>query len=172
MNQAQRTFLIKKIDEQVKIKIDALRSAIPEAPNLNNYLLHALMSNNFKLRTTEEIGETLRQRALKATGSNDWLGNSWGSASKTDVHFKAAEIFVIPEEYKKLLTEYQATRKALEDEIHEIAIQSDTLKTRIQLASDKTLQTMINEVDDMGNISLMDEKLRLLTIPKSTKQLE
>jgi len=33
---------------------------------------------------------------------------------------------------------------------------------RVQLASDKTLQKLINEVDDMGDLSLMDTKLKML----------
>lgn len=36
------------------------------------------------------------------------------------------------------------------------------LVTRIQLASDKTLEKMISEVDDMGDVSLMDTKLKSL----------
>lgn len=163
MNQVQRNFLIKKIEETVKARIKALEDAKPEAPSLNNYLLHAVMSNNFDIISNEQIKELIRKMALKSKDRDDWMGNSWGSASKNKIFFNATDLFIVPEEYKKLWDEYAKERNRIEAEIGEIHIQADTLITRIQLASDKTLQTMINEVDDMGNISLMDSKLRLLT---------
>lgn len=163
MNQSQRTFLIKKIEETSKMRIKVLEESLPERPNLENYLLHAVMSGNFQLRTIDEIKETLRQKALKGSERDNWLGNSWGSGNKTDVHFKPREIFIIPDEYEKLLKEYKERDSEVRERINKIKIEVDTLITRIQLASDKTLQTMINEVDDMGNISLMDTKLKQLT---------
>jgi len=163
MNQAQRNFLIKKIEESAKVRTEALRSSIPNAPSLNNYLLHAVMSNNFEIKTTEQLKEMVRQMALKAKDRDDWMGNSWGSANKSAIHFDAKDFFNVPEEYQKLYNAYKEKRKNAEDEMYSIQVQADTLITRIQLASDKILQTMINEVDDMGNISLMDAKLKLLT---------
>lgn len=41
-------------------------------------------------------------------------------------------------------------------------MQSEGLCTRIQLASNKTLEKMIAEVDDMGDISLVDCTLKAL----------
>lgn len=163
MNQVQRNFLIKKIDETVRITVKSLEESIPESPSLSNYLLHAVMSNNFDIISKEQTKELIRQKALKSKDRDDWLGNSWGSASKKDIHFNTSEFFIVPEDYKKLRDEYQEAKNKIEHQIREVLLQADTLKTRIQLASDKTLQTMINEVDDMGNISLMDSKLKLLT---------
>lgn len=164
MNQTQRTFLIKKIEETVKVRQDALRRSEPEAPNLNNYLLHAVMSGNFEIRTQEEIKEMIRQKALNArAGDSHWLAGSGAFSDRTEVHFKAYDLFIVPEEYKKLYDEYKVERDRIWKESAEITIQAETLITRIQLASDKTLQTMINEVDDMGNISLLDSKLKMLT---------
>ena len=39
----------------------------------------------------------------------------------------------------------------------------NNLITRIRLASNKTLEKMINEIDDMGEISLFDKKLKQIT---------
>lgn len=170
MNQTQRSFLIKKIDERVKATIDALRHEIPEAPNLNIYLLHAVMSGTFEIKSASELKGVIRERALKSKEREDWMGNSWGRANKTDFTFSARELFVIPSDYETLNNEYKIRKEEIESQIYEIGVQADTLKTRIQLASDKILQTMINEVDDMGNISLMDEKLKLLSLPKVKDQ--
>lgn len=163
MNNTQRKFLIDKIQKQVNLRIDALRYKESNCPSLNNWILHAVLSNNFELKSISEIKETLRQKALKANDRDDWLGNKWMSGNKENVVFTIDQIFVVPDEYAVKRKEYDEQLKADNEEIRNLSIQADTLITRIQLASDKTLQTMINEVDDMGNISLMDTKLKLLT---------
>lgn len=163
MNTQQRNYLIKKIEESVKIRVDALKSSEPQPPSLSNFLLHAVMSGTFEIRSNEEIKEMIRQKALTSKDRDDWMGNSWGNASKDKIIFQAKDFFIIPEEYQKRWDEYREKRKAIWDEVASIQSQADGLVTRITLASDKTLQTMINEVDDMGNISLMDTKLKLLT---------
>ena len=48
-------------------------------------------------------------------------------------------------------------------EIDLLKVQLDTIEVRVQLASDKTLQNLVNEVDDMGSLSLIDTKLKLLS---------
>lgn len=172
MNQTQRKFLIDKIQESVKSKIKAMEDGIPEAPSINNYLLHAVMSGKFEIRSTEEIRETLLKKALNAKGNEDWLGNHWGMANKTLVAFRASEIFVLPAEYQIQADECRAKKNLIGQQVRDLRIQADTLITRIQLASDKTLQAMINEIDDMGNISLMDTKLKGLASGYETALLE
>lgn len=162
MNQSQRNFLIKKIEDTVKSKIKNLEDSKPEYPCLNNYLLHAVMSGNFELKPNEKIKKILLQKALNAKGNEDWLGNYWGMANKSLVAFKADEIFVIPDEYRERAENCKIKQCEIQEQINTLRIQSETLITRIQLASDKTLQKMINEVDDMGDISLIDTKLKYL----------
>lgn len=81
---------------------------------------------------------------------------------KAEATIKIKDIFVIPKDYEALWEEYYKKCEEINKEIQQIQIESDTLVTRIQLASDKTLQKMIAEVDDMGDISLMDTKLKSL----------
>lgn len=164
MNQAQRNFLINKIKEQVKSMENAYGHR-EDPPSLNIYLLHAVMSGNFKIKSTEELKEIIRQRALQSKEREDWLVGSTGgwSNDRASISFKADEFFEVPEEYKKLKEEHDMRKAKMDKELSDFRLQADTLITRIQLASDKTLQTMINEIDDMGNLSLMESKLRLLT---------
>lgn len=164
MNQAQRSFLIKKIQDTNKVIIDAYRNAMPERPNLSNYLLNAVMSGTFQIKTTEEIKDAIRKKALNSTRSNWMAGkHAFNSTSETEITIACGDIFIIPEEYRLLENEYQAKVKALNDKIGERQQQMETLIFRIQLASDKVLQQLISQVDDMGNLSLFDEKLKLLT---------
>ena len=164
MNQQQRNFLIEKIKANVKTKIEALRDSIPEAPSVSNYLFNAVMSGNFELQSTESLKEIIKKKALNAKEGSNWLSEErMGWEKNITVKLRTEELFVIPEDYKEVYDDYKKKKNSIEKEIQDLNIQSDTLITRIQLASDKTLQKMIDEVDDMGNISLMDTKLKALT---------
>jgi hypothetical protein len=167
MNTVQRKYIIDKLTEKTKLTIELLKKSVPEPLSLNVNILHRVMSNDFEIRTTEELKKIILEKALKA-GSNknireDWLGNSWGTSNRTGVHFTFDEFFIIPEEYIKLREEREAAVKSVEAEIRTLQVQLETLEIRIMVASDKTLQTLINEVDDMGSVTLIDTKLKLLS---------
>lgn len=163
MNQSQRSFLIKKIEETSKIKIKVLEAEKQEYPNISNYILHEVMSGRFELQSTEHIKAVITKKALDAKAGEGWMNKDrWGSNS-TVISFNPKDIFIIPESFNELKKKVEETNHKIQEEINQINIQSESLIVRIQLASDKTLQTMINEVDDMGNISLMDDKLKLLS---------
>jgi len=166
MNSTQRKFLVDKVTERTKAKIQALRDSIPESLSLNVYMLHRVMSNDFEIKSQEELKKIVLEKALKA-GQNkqyreDWLGNAWGVANKANVAFTLDEFFVIPKEYLDMRQEREEAKKEVEEQIRLLQIQLETLEVRIMVASDKTLQKLINEVDDMGDISLIDTRIKLL----------
>lgn len=163
MNQAQRNFLIDKIKKSLTDKIKELRENKPETPSVSNYLFHAVMTGDFDIKSQEEIKQAIKNKALRSKEGQNWLvgKDRWGSTSK-NVEFGIEDIFILPPEYEKLQNEYFNTYRELEATIRDMELKADTLITRIQLASDKTLQRMINEVDDMGDISLLDSTLKLL----------
>lgn len=174
MNQAQRKFLIDKITQSVNETVRALTSSREDEPSLSNYLFHVVMSGTFAIKSNEEIREMIREKALNSkSGRDSWLGTRsiYGGNNRSEISFEATDFFILPEEYKKVRMEYEDRQKQLDAHIYNLKMQSDGLITRIQLASDRTLQTMINEVDDMGNISLMDTRLKELTSPSLNKQL-
>lgn len=166
MNTTQRKYLVDKVTERTKLKIQALRDSIPEAVSLNVYMLHRVMSNDFQIRSQDELRRIILEKALKAgqvrQHREDWLGNSWGSANKSNVAFTLDEFFIIPEEYLKMRQDRADQIKKIEEEIAALRIQLETLEIRIMMASDKSLQKLINEVDDMGDISLVDTRIKLL----------
>lgn len=161
MNQTQRKFLIDKIEKNVKQQIRILEDSIPEKPSMEVYLLHAVMSDTFDIKSKEEIKELIRQKAKSTKDRQKWMGSDWHRTS-TQLVFNPRDIFIIPEEYERLFEEWQKKEKEIRDQVYSLRTQADTLVTRIQLASNKTLEKMISEVDDMGDISLMDTKLKLL----------
>ncbi len=123
----------------------------------------AVMSDDFKLRSKKELREVIKEKALAVKERDDWLGNSWGSASKGDVVIPINKFFIVPKDYKERLEGCSKANNLINEKLKTLAIEEETLIMRIQLASNKTLETMISEVDDMGNLSLIDTKLKQLT---------
>ncbi len=163
MNQAQRAFLIKNIQESAKNRIDALKHSMPELPNLEKYILNAVMSEKFTLRSPDEIRQAIKKKVFGLTDRETLLTDSrsyYTRGNLKSITLLVGDLFVIPAEYLEISKEYEASATALDDAINSIKAQLDGLVTRIQLASDKTLEMMINEVDDMGNISLLDIKIK------------
>lgn len=164
MNQQQRKFLIDKIENQSKEKIDVLRKSIPEMPSLSVHILHSVLSGTIQIKPVEQIKEYLRQRALKVTDKSkqDWLGNDWNGSGKGKVYFEIRDLFEVPEEWQSQFNDWAATSKQVNEQIDAIKQQCDNLCLRIQLASDKMLDKLISEIDDLGDISLVDTKMKLL----------
>lgn len=167
MNASQRKFLIDKIAERTKQRIGELRESIPEQMSLNVYMLHRVMSNDFQIRSMEELREVVLKKALEAGNKKqfreDWLGNAWGTANHKNVAFTLDEFFVIPEEYLEIRRKNNEERLRIEMQIKDLQLQLESLEVRIMLASDARLQKIINEVDDMGDIALIDSKIKLLS---------
>lgn len=166
MNSTQRKYLVDKITEKAKARIEALKKSIPESISLNVYMLHRVMSDDFEIKSIIDLKKIVLEKALKA-GQNksyreDWLGNAWGTSSKTNVAFTLDEFFVVPEEYKKMVQDREQEKDKINQEISQLSQQIETLEIRIMLASDKNLQKIVSEVDDMGDISLIDTKIKLL----------
>jgi len=173
MNQAQRNFLIQKIRDGVNAQVKLIEGNKEEPPSLSNYLLHAVMAGTFEIITNDQIKELIRKKALNSKANSDsWMSrdSGWGSSDKK-LAFDPKDFFILPEEYKKLWDEHRIRQEQIHQEVNDLKIKTDGLITRIQLASDKTLQAMINEIDDMGNITLMDTTLKSLTSPSFNKAL-
>jgi hypothetical protein len=176
MNQAQRKFLIDRIEANVKKQIDALNhSDTEQPPSLENYFYGLALSGKLEIQTQEHIKKVMSERAMKHTAqrySETWLGTSQGDLiNRASVKIPIRDLFVVPKEYDELWTEYRRNDEEKRQRIRQIQIECDTLVTRIQLASDKTLEKMISEVDDMGDVSLMDTKLKSLIAPHENKMI-
>jgi len=166
MNSTQRKYLVEKITERIKTKIKALESSKPEGISLNVYMLHRVMSNNFEIRSNEELKKIVLEKALKAGQESsvreDWLGNAWQMAYKNNVGFTLNEFFIVPKEYLDMVEQRQIEIDKINAEISDLYVQLETMEVRIMLASDKALQNIVNDVDDLGDIRLIDSKIKLI----------
>lgn len=163
MNQTQRKFLIERITGNVKAKIEALKSNKMGSPSASNYIFRAIMNNDMRLQDGDVIISAIKEKALKAKEGSNWLtGNNNWYGKEQHVVLEIEKIIVLPDDYKIELDRVNEHNKQIDEKIRELQIQLETIEVRIQLASDKTLQKLINEVDDMGDISLIDTKIKLI----------
>lgn len=163
MNQAQRSFLVEEIEKSVNIRVEALEESKPEYPNANLFLYNAVMSDKLELQSNEHIKEVVRQKALRDKKGSNWLGGDrWGEPSN-EVKFQLKDIFIFPKEYQKKLKEYEKISKEINEKVLRMREEEKALVMRIKLASNNILEKLIMEVDDMGELSLMDTKLKQLT---------
>lgn len=161
MNQTQRKYLMDTLKMSVDSTVKALRNNMPEKPWVQNHLLLACMSGTLKLKPENEILEVFKKRALNSTIRNNWLNDDW-TRGTANVSIAIDDLFVLPDEYVKQVDEYNRKAKEIDDTISELLARSQGLMTRIQLASNSTLERMIAEVDNMGDISLVDCTLKTL----------
>lgn len=158
MNQTQRNYLIEKIKAQEKIKVKALRDSIPERPESATYIRRDILKDKFELLPVSKLKDVIKEKLSPNAGKRAFF-----SGYEDKIELKIKDLFVLPDDFIKAEAEYIKQKQKAEDKIHEIQTATESLITRIQLASDKTLQQMINEVDDMGNISLIHTTLKQLT---------
>jgi len=163
MNTSQRKFLIERIQTKTKERIEQLNKTKLEYPSASNFIFKAILNDKLELQSSEKILEALKQKALRSKEGANWLSEErFGFDKERTVLLGLNELIVLPEDYKTELERVKSFNEKIVSEINLLKIQLDTIEMRVQLASDKTLQKLINEVDDMGDLSLMDTKLKML----------
>ena len=163
MNATQRKFLIERIQKKVNERISELSEMRLKYPSASNYIFKAVLNDQLEIQPKEVILRALKKKALNAKEGANWLSDErMGFDKESTIRVLIEELILIPTDYRDELNRVKDHNKTLNLKINELKIQLDTIEMRIQLASDKTLQKLINEVDDMGDLSLMDTKLKSL----------
>jgi len=163
MNTVQRKFLIERIQKKVAEKITILTESLLKHPSASNYIFKAILNGTLELQSNDVILNAIKTKALKAKEGENWLSQMrMGYDKEREIHLLTNSLIVLPNDYKEEFERVEEYNKSIRAEIALLRIQLETIEVRVQLASDKTLQGLINEVDDMGNLSLMDTKLKLL----------
>lgn len=163
MNQTQRKFLIERIQNKTKEKIKVLETTKLPLPNKSNYLFKEVLQGTLKLKTQDEIQEALKQKALSAVEGENWLSNErMGYYKERTVTLSIESLIVLPETLLEKIREVNLHNQKVEETIESLKIQLESIEVRIQLASDKTLRSLINEVDDMGDLKLIDTAVKKL----------
>lgn len=164
MNQKQREFLIAEITKNTELQVRELSSSKPEKPNLENYIIQGLLSGNISLKSSDSIKEYFINLIKNATGSSSLLESGrWNEPQGDTIKIPAKVLFEYPKEYLDRIESWKQESIEIDKKIDSLKSSSKGLIVRINLASSRTLELMINEVDNMGQISLMDNTLRKIT---------
>jgi hypothetical protein len=164
MNTAQRKFLIERIQQKTKDKIELLKKSLQQYPSASNYIFKAVLNEKLELQPKEVILDAIKKKALNAKEGENWLSEMrMGYEKEREIKLLIEQLIVLPDDYKDEMERVKTHNKTIQSEIDLLKVQLETIEVRIQLASDKALQNLVNEVDDMGSLSLIDTKLKLLS---------
>jgi hypothetical protein len=170
MNQDQRKFLIEQVQKTCRIQADVLRSKMPKRPSLNNYLVAAFLDNTIKFNDIERLKVNMRenvirfgtsQRLINESDDDDYYSRSRRSEKTNLVTVRAEDLFIVPENYKTALAEYEKIKKEIEDEIEKLEATTNTIVMKVQLGSSATMDKLIMQIDSMGDLKLMNTQLML-----------
>lgn len=162
MNTAQRKFLIERIQKKVKDRIEELNKSMLKYPSASNYIFKAVLCDKLEIQPKEVILNSIKKKALDAKEGENWLSErAMGYEKEREIKLRLQDLIVLPDDYNKEVERVKKHNESILEEKRLLQVQLDTIEVRVQLASDKTLQNLVNEVDDMGSLSLIDTKLKL-----------
>lgn len=172
MNQKQRDFLIDQVNKTRKARIEELKALEPKEPSLSAFLHQAVMDGSAILKSQEELMKAFKTKARTAAEKGDkFLETSYRYRSSEDegatLTIDPLAIFEMPTEFSELKRKYLADKLIYIGALNAVNAKVDGIITRIQLATDKTLDTIIEQIDGMGAMSFTDftpESLSLATL--------
>ncbi len=164
MNQAQREYLVDQVQKTCRAQTQVLHNQIPDRPSLNNYMIAAFLDNTIEFNDIARLKELMRDTVLKM-GHGDSLiqeGSDWRRKSDdTYVKIKPHDLFVIPAAYHKAVEEYEKVKNDLQKKINALNSQADTIVMKLKIGSAKALETLISQVDNIADLDMMNNTLKL-----------
>lgn len=176
MNQTQRQFLLSSIESQYKAEIHALRKSKPVEPSLNNYLVASILDGTFKMKDQGAVREAIRERTIKLGKKEALLCGStdvWGHCSLQDedteekfIKVPVGIIFELPERYISEKKKYDSELEEWTERERLLTSSFEAMKIKVQLGSDKALQSLVDQADSLCSMSLTDSSKLFITNTK------
>lgn len=166
MNQEQRKFLIKQVEETCFEQVKKLKAEIPKRPSLNNHLVAAFLDDSIQFASISELREKIRKQVLKYGAGDRLVKESEryyqnDDDNKRTVVVEAEDLFVVPEAYKKELEEYNSVREEIEKKISDLEATKKTIIMKIQIGSSSTMDKLVMQIDSMGDLDIINSQLML-----------
>ena len=165
MNQKQREFLVNHMTKIHKNKVSTLKSKLMNPPSLNNHLISAFLDGSIQLNDIDKLKEKTRQRVLKMS-SNDVLikesRDNWQKSTVTNrIEISAEDLFIMPESFNDELAKVRAHNQKIKEEIDSLEGILNTIIMKIQIGTDKHLAPLIEDVENIGDLRLVNQQLLL-----------
>lgn len=179
MNQQQRDYLIKQADRTYQKQRKALEEQEPTRPNLNNYLVAAVLDGSFQLQPVEAVRETIRVKVLELGPSDalihnedDYYGRRKKPKSDDAITLPADKLFVIPTNYLEAFAKYEAASAEWAREKEQLEEIMETVKLKLQIGSSKSLEKLIEQADNLADLNIVNTNLLLTSSADETKKLK
>jgi hypothetical protein len=176
MNQDQRKFLIKQVEATFARQLDKLVK--PEPPSLNNYLVAAVLDGTIQYKSIDVLRNSVK-RAVLALGPSDTFvqyADRWHRKRRVDdeeaptLTMAPDVIFVYPRAYLEAEEEYEQKREEYQEAVATLENLRDTIVMKIQIGSNEVLDRLIRDVDNMGDLRVINTQL-LLGVPPQRKKI-
>lgn len=164
MNQEQRKFLIGTVEKTCDKQIKDLEDSIPDKPSLNNYLIAAFMDNSIQFNDIQILKDKMRKAVLKFGHSDQLIEEDSGWRSRKErsfVKIDPEDLFVLPQAYLDALREYESIRDSINKKIKDLENAKNTIVLKLQIGSAVTLDKIVMQVDNIGDLNLMNTQLLL-----------
>ena len=171
MNQDQRKYLITQVEQTCKNQVADIEAEIPKKPSLNNYLVAAFLDDSIQFADIKELKVKIRKRVL-AMSKNDVLieeTENWrNQKSSQSLSLDPADLFIIPDNYKKALAEYQMKKAKIQEQVKQIEAHRNTIIMKIQIGSNEVLDKLVTQVDNMADLNIMNNQFLIAELPKKS----
>lgn len=172
MNQHQRKFLLEAVEKQYKREKEQIEKREPSEPSLNNYLTAAILDGSFVMKNPEEVRRAIFKR-VRGLGKTEALlesSDGWGRRHKDEnqhtINLPADVLFEMPPEYAKAYAEYEEAYGRWEKEIEALDQSIEAMRIKVQIGSDKALDLLVEQADQLCSMSLTASSKLLLGAPK------
>lgn len=166
MNQHQRKFLLEAVEKQYKVERDKLHQREPQEPSMNNYLIAAILDGSFVIRDQAVVRDSLRERVRNLGKNESLLGSRsgrWGEKEDGNtVTLPADLLFELPAGYAKALAEYEKAHAVWTAEVDALEASIGAMRIKVQIGSDKALETLVSQADKLCSMSLTASSQLLL----------
>jgi hypothetical protein len=145
MNAEQRKFLVAKIEGTFKEQKEALEKTIPEQPELNRFMIGAILEGTFKVLPEKQMKEAISLYVKKDLKDEELIKTDsyrgWGRGrdDKEVLRIPPECIFQIPSSFQKELDSYNKKKEEVDAAIFALKSQRDTLVLKIQIGSNQIL---------------------------------
>jgi len=162
MNQHQRKFLLDEIEKQYRRELDELRKQRPKAPSLNNYLIAAILDGTAQMKPQDEVARHIRARVRDLGKDESFVspGREWGRRMDDDdehrefVNVPVLIMFEPPAQYAEKYRQYEEALQKWQDAMKALDASIAAMRIKVQVGSDKALETLVDQADQLCAMSL------------------
>lgn len=171
MNKDQRQYLTKWVNDGFDRERKQIAARRTPQPSLNNYLTAAALAGTLQMQSVDSLKSYIEDK-VKTSGPDDALvsaveedgyrSNRSRHRSTSDSHqvtVEAERLFVLPDEYATALEAWKVNESQVEADLEALEGVKSTVLLKVNIGSDKALESIIAQADSLGTLDLVNRQL-------------